>query len=170
MDYLQHQLVAEIPALRRYAYVLTRDRESGDDLVQDTLERAWKYIDSWQKNSYFRAWLFTIMRNLYLNGRRKEKNAPSTVNMDEVQELVDHRHSHDMPVQLEELQQFIMQLPLNQREVVTLVAVEGMSYREVAQILDLPIGTVMSRLHRGREGLRSRVFAEPEITLTRRVK
>lgn len=170
MAFLEHQLIEEIPALRRYARTLTRDRESADDLVQDCLERAWKNIGTLKPDSHLRAWLFTIMRNLFFNERRRQKRSPLVAGMDDVDEMNSCPGGPEVPVQIEELEKFLMNLSDDQREIITLVAIEGMAYRDVAAILDVPVGTVMSRLHRARETLRVRVFGMDSSQLVGQVK
>lgn len=169
MDRLQQRMVEEIPALRRYALMLTQNADAADDLVQDSLERAWKHLASWKRGSNLRAWLFTIMHNQYINGLRYLERRPALLNLDCGEQLATVTQSADAHIQLEELQKAIKRLPLEQREVITLVAVEGESYKQVARILDIPIGTVMSRLHRGREALRSQLFQQPPAQF-RRIK
>jgi len=169
VEHIQHQMISEIPALRRYARALTRDIDAADDLVQDCLERAWKRQGLWASGSNLRAWLFTIMHNLYINGVRYRARRPIT----EPYNIEDHpdglNHTPDIDIQLAELENALQHLPIEQREVLALVAVEGQSYKQVSKIIDVPVGTVMSRLHRGREELRKQLFSEPPVKL-RRIK
>ena len=156
------QTLAHIPALRRYARLLTGDRSRADDLVQDTLERACVKWTLWQPGSALRSWLLTLMHNLYLNQRRDWRHDESRADIDEVSE---EEASHEPFTRVGErmdLQQALAQMSPALREVLLLVTIEEYSYAETSGILDIPIGTVMSRLHRAREQLRGLVQeAEP---------
>lgn len=148
---MTHQpIVDQIPALRRYARVLTGDAWAADDLVQDTLERACNKWRLWAAGSDLRAWLFTVMHNLFANQvRRSVRQAQgSAVDIDDVaQELA----APDANLgQALDLQRCLLRLPPDQRAVLLLVSVEDMSYAEAAKITGVPIGTVMSRLSRAR--------------------
>ncbi|MFZ5620756.1 MAG: sigma-70 family RNA polymerase sigma factor [Pseudomonadota bacterium] len=147
-------IVDQIPSLRRYARALTRHPDRADDLVQDCLERAWRRLHQWRPGSDLRAWLFTIMHNIYANQVRRYCAAPVFVPI----EMAEHQHdmttAAESALHLQELDKAIAELPDGQREVLLLIVLEGMAYEQVAVILDIPIGTVMSRLHRARERLR----------------
>lgn len=158
-----------IPSLRRYARTLLRHPDRADDLVQDCLERGWRYLHSWDPSSDLRAWLFTIMHNLYVNQVRRYSAAPQFVPIDEAENCPDATASVEGAVEMHNLDQAIAQLPAGQREVLLLVAVEAMRYEEVAAILDVPLGTVMSRLYRARERLRELLDGDRPSGL-RRVK
>lgn len=147
-------ITRQIPSLRRYARALTRDVERADDLVQDCLERAWRRLDLWQPGSDLRAWLFTIMHNLYANQVRRYCAEPSFVSIDAAGDVPSGSASAESHAQLRDIEAAIAALPDTQREVLLLVGLEAMRYEDVAQILDIPVGTVMSRLHRARERLR----------------
>jgi RNA polymerase sigma-70 factor, ECF subfamily len=146
-----------IPRLRRYAQALTGQREAADDLIQDTLERAWRKRALWQPGTDLRAWLFTVMHNVHVNSVRA---ARPTESLDEdgaaaaVAAVLVSSQSAESGVVLSELRAALMQLSEEQRHVVLLVGLEQMSYAEAAGVLGVPIGTVMSRLARGREQLR----------------
>ncbi len=141
-----------LPRLRLYARALRRNREDADDLVQDTLERAWSRAGLWQGVGDMRTWLFSIMHNLHVDALRRGRL--EVVDLDE--------HIPEIPVAatqaerlaLRDLHKALVALPVEQYQVLLLVAVEGMAYAEIAAALDIPIGTVMSRLSRGRERLR----------------
>ena len=158
-------LVAAIPRLRRYARVLTGEANRADDLVQDTLARAWEKRALWQAGTDLRAWLFTVMHNLFINQRALARRDAANISIDgagapaEVWQL-SVRPSQQAYVELREVVLQIGRLPAEQREVLILAAVEEMKYEEIAQILDIPVGTVMSRLSRARDKLR-RIVAEP---------
>jgi RNA polymerase sigma-70 factor (ECF subfamily) len=135
------------------------NREHADDLVQDTLERALSKTEFFEKGTDLRAWLFTVMHNLYVNTIRKASMRAMHVGVED--EGVAERDEMAVTpnpagsLELRDLDFALQQLPLDQREVVLLVGLEEMSYSDVALTLDIPIGTVMSRLSRGRERLRS---------------
>ena len=141
-----------IPRLRRYARALTGERNAADDLVQDTLERAWNKLHLWRDGSDLRAWLFTIMHNVHVNQVRS-RMAAATVPLDEAAEAPVRPTQSDM-LEVRDIDTALQQLSVGQRQVLLLVAVERMSYEETARTLGIPIGTVMSRLARGRERLR----------------
>ena len=146
------RLIAEqIPSLRRYARALTGDAWAADDLVQDTLERACGKWRLWRVGSDLRAWLFTVMHNIFASQRRRMPSPHSAVPLDDVaHELhgaVDA--GRDLGSGLD-LQRCLMQLPEEQRAVLLLVTLEDLSYAEVAKVLGIPAGTVMSRLSRAR--------------------
>jgi len=147
------EVISWLPQLRRYARALTGDRAWADDLVQDTAERALARWAAFRPNSNLRAWLLTILRHLYidqLRGRREvavdEESAPWR-NLEAPQREVDG-------LVLRDLQRALYGLPLEQREVLLLVCVEELTYQEASRALGVPVGTVMSRLSRGREHLR----------------
>ena len=145
-------ILAEIPRLRRYARALLGHRVAADDLVQDTLERAWSRIGQWRPSTDLRAWLFSIMHNLHVDQARR--STPPTCPVDEVNDDLQTRPTQTDGLELNDLESALRQLPDEQREVVLLVALEGMSYSDIATMLGIPSGTVMSRLARGRERLR----------------
>ncbi len=147
-----HLVIAHLPGLRRYARALTGDTWAADDLVQDTLERACDRWRLWTVGTDLRAWLFTLMHNLFLNGRRSAVARPALVSVDDVEgQLEAPASSRD---ELLDLQRCLLMLPDEQRAVLLLVGMEEMAYADVARILDLPLGTVMSRLSRARARLR----------------
>jgi RNA polymerase sigma-70 factor (ECF subfamily) len=151
------QLLDWVPRLRRYARALAGNREDADDLVQDTLERAWSRAALWRGVADMRAWLFGIMHNLHVDGVRRPR--VPTIGLGDG----DGEGDADVavpPAQGErlavlDLQAALDRLPLEQKEVLLLVALEDMAYAEVAEALGIPVGTVMSRLSRGRERLRA---------------
>jgi RNA polymerase sigma-70 factor (ECF subfamily) len=148
-----------IPRLRRYARALTGERSAADDLVQDTLERAWNKLHLWREGSDLRAWLFTIMHNVHVNQVRS-RMASATVPLDEAAEAPVRATQSDM-LEVRDIDTALQQLSVDQRQVLLLVAVERMSYEETARTLGIPIGTVMSRLARGRDRLRVLLVGEP---------
>jgi len=158
MESMNAIITAQIPRLRRYARALTGDRTSADDLVQDTLERAWEKLHLWRRGSDMRAWMFSIMHNTFINHIRK--NRLVTVSMDDEALEIPTRATHEDFLQMRDLASAIGKLPYEYREVILLIGLEQMSYEEVAQVLGIPLGTVMSRLSRGRERLRALMAGE----------
>ncbi|WP_332813649.1 sigma-70 family RNA polymerase sigma factor [Ramlibacter sp.] len=154
------ELEAQIPQLRRYARALTGDAWAADDLVQDTLERACDRWQLWKAGSDLRAWLFTLMHNLFIDGaRRALRQAGQRVDIDDAApELAAPPAATD---QLLDLQRCLMRLPEEQREVLLLVTLQDLSYEEVARVTGTPIGTVMSRLSRARSRLRELMEGTP---------
>ncbi|BEP96755.1 sigma-70 family RNA polymerase sigma factor [Acidovorax sp. sif1233] len=145
------QVVEQLPGLRRYARVLTGDAWAADDLVQDTLERACSKWLLWRTGSDLRAWLFTLMHNLYLNQRRA---MPALAPLD-IEDVRDQLPGAPVPSDdALDLERCLQRLPADQRAVLLLVAMEDMSYEDTARILAVPVGTVMSRLSRARARLR----------------
>jgi RNA polymerase sigma-70 factor (ECF subfamily) len=148
MDY--NLIVPFIPNLRRYARALVGDRDGADDLVQDTLERAVRKFHLWRPGD-LRAWLFSIMHNVFVNQLKSRKISPSV----EIDENMIAAHVPTVTsVDVLDLQRALLLLAPEQREVVLLIALEDMTYSDVSTALGIPIGTVMSRLSRGREKLR----------------
>jgi RNA polymerase sigma factor (sigma-70 family) len=145
------RMVELIPRLRRYARALVGDRSSADDLVQDTLERAWTKLHLYRRGTDLRAWLFTVMHNVHVN---KVRAMRPTDTLDEDTPEIALRASQGDSLVMRDLDRSIALLPTEQRAVLLLVTLEDMSYDEVARTLEIPIGTVMSRLSRAREKLR----------------
>jgi len=152
-------LLAAIPRLRRYARVLTGDPTRADDLVQETLARAWEKRRLWAVGSDLRAWMFTIMHNVFVNqlglAARDARNVSIDGDGDGARAWqLPVRATQQIRVELLEVLRELERLPAEQREVLVLAAVEEMRYEEIATVLDIPVGTVMSRLSRAREKLR----------------
>jgi RNA polymerase sigma-70 factor (ECF subfamily) len=162
------ELVAAIPRLRRYARVLTGDVSRADDLVQDTLARAWEKRRLWRTGSDLRAWLFTIMHNVHVNQlalvRRDAANVSIDADPGNASWQLPVRANQLDRVELMEVVQQMGRLSADQREVLLFAAVEEMRYEEIASVLAIPVGTVMSRLSRAREKLR-RLVDEPAAAL-----
>lgn len=162
-------ILACIPSLRRYARGLTGDPHRADDLVQDTLERAWSRYSRWQRRGELRAWMFGIMHNHFIDdvrasNRRAEQTAPG--------ELPDApvRATQTDHLEVRDLDRCLQALPAEQREVLLLICVEDLSYQDTARILDVPMGTVMSRLSRAREKLGALMQARDTVSKLHRVK
>jgi len=149
-----NSLVGHIPDLRRYARALTGDGWAADDLVQDTLERACERWQLWAAGSDLRAWLFTLMHNLFVDGARRalRQQAQNRVDLDDVADELEAPRSS--PEHAIDLQRCLLRLPEEQREVLLLVTLQDLGYEDVARITGVPVGTVMSRLSRARTRLR----------------
>jgi len=155
-------LIEQLPRLRRYARALTGDVNRADDLVQDTLERALAKLDLWQPGSDLRAWLFTLMHNLFVNQIRIRR-PQETVMEDALEVPVSGGQMEALAAR--DIHAALAQLPEEQREVLLLVGLEQFGYAEAAQVLGVPTGTVMSRLSRARERMRQMLAGEPAIKL-----
>ena len=154
MTDFRHRLEEEIPRLRRYARALTRNAVRADDLVQETLTRALRKEHLWQPGTDLRAWLFTIMHNLNVNEVRRLVKDEALVDIVDCSSKLTATTDPTASRQLQELDRAIAQLPADQRHVLLLVGLEGMDYQGTAAVLNIPVGTVRSRLSRGRDLLR----------------
>jgi RNA polymerase sigma-70 factor (ECF subfamily) len=155
---LNHQIEAEIPRLRRYARALTRDVIAADDLVQDCLVRALSKQHLWQEGTDLRAWLFSILHNQYVNGVRRAVRQGNLIEMSakiaEFEPSLSRAAGQEQSVELRDLDRALAKLPDEQRAAILLIGLEGMPYEAAAEILGIPVGTVRSRLSRGRGELR----------------
>jgi RNA polymerase sigma-70 factor (ECF subfamily) len=151
-DVFAIQAMQYIPRLRRYARALTGDASAADDLVQDALERALVKQSLWREGTDLRAWLFTVMHNVFVNQVRSAA-VSRTVQLDDALAERPQPQSTDR-LEIRDLDAALQAFPEEQRAVVLLVGLEQMTYDEAARVLEVPIGTVMSRLSRGRERLR----------------
>ena len=151
----EDQLAALLPRLRRFAHALSRNSSDADDLVQMTIERALRSRLQWQAGTRLDSWLYKIMRNLWIDTvRSRSRKEKFEVEEDEAENLgEDPRDAMDAAVDLKRIMAAMERLPEEQREIVALILIEGFGYRETAELLDLPIGTVSSRLVRGRTAL-----------------
>jgi RNA polymerase sigma-70 factor (ECF subfamily) len=155
----ESDVVALLPILRRYAHALTRNSAWADDLVQDTAERALRRWNTWGASGNLRAWLLTILRNLYIDQLRRQREIATGDNdaiwrgMSTPEEKVDGLFLRDV-------QRALYSLPVEQREVLLLIGLEGLTYQEASTILKIPLGTVMSRLSRAREHMHGLMFAK----------
>jgi RNA polymerase sigma-70 factor, ECF subfamily len=149
------QIEAEIPRLRRYARYLRREPDRADDLVQECLVRAIAKIHTWQPGTNLRAWLFTIIRNCHIDEVRAEQRIDYLDEaMPDDQPGLSVRGNQESSVALSEAGSAFLSLSAEHREILLLVAIEGLHYDEAASILGMPVGTVRSRLSRAREALR----------------
>ena len=157
MQDMLDQIEPLIPALRRYARSLTRDRAAADDLVQDCLERA---VSRWhqRRDGSVRAWLFTILHNVAVNQFRRPSARYKHVPIDQANEhYFGEAATQEHRVMYQDVLKKLAKLPEDQRDVLLLIGVEDLSYAEAAKVLDIPVGTVMSRLSRARERLRQEI-------------
>ena len=146
------QLVDHLPALRAFALSLTREGASADDLVQDTIVKAWTNIDKFQPGTNLRAWLFTILRNTFYSARRKTKREVSDTDGIHAAKQAT-RPDHDGRLALRDFRAAFEQLPDEQREALILVGASGFSYEQAAAMTGVAVGTVKSRANRGRRKL-----------------
>ena len=154
MSDFHRRLEEQIPRLRRYARALTRDTSRADDLVQDTLLRALAKQHLWQDGTNLRAWLFTLMHNQHVNDVRRSNRDGGNIDVTEMASVLVANTDPTASRQLRELERGLGLLPMEQREAILLVGLEGLRYDEAAVVAGVPIGTVRSRLSRGREALR----------------
>jgi RNA polymerase sigma-70 factor (ECF subfamily) len=166
----EHEALPHADILYNYALRMTNDPADADDLVQETFLKAFRFWDKYEQGTNIRAWLFRILKNSYINRYRKVSKEPDTVDYDEVQNF--YASIRDESADPNDLQQSIFgnlledevagaiaELPEDFRTVVILSDIEGLPYEEIAEFVDCPVGTVRSRLHRGRKLLRARLFA-----------
>lgn len=156
-------LELEIPRLRRYARALARDAARADDLVQSCLARALAKSHLWQPGTDLRAWLFTILHNQHVNDVRRAVREGVTIPVDDVAPVLTVRSTQGASLRLRDLDRALGHLPEEQRQVLLLVGLEGMRYEEVATVLNVPVGTVRSRLSRGRDMLRQLMDMKPRV-------
>ena len=169
MDEIAALIEPHIPALRRYAWALLRDHEAADDLVQDCLERA---VARWRlrrRDGDLKAWLFAIQHNLFIDGLRRKRRELLRADGEDVSGIAEPGIEQESRAAMRDILACLDALPAEQRAVVLLVGVEDLSYEEAARVLGVPIGTVMSRLSRGREKLR-RLLEVGGQPMLRRVK
>jgi RNA polymerase sigma-70 factor (ECF subfamily) len=159
---IHRSIEAEIPRLRRYARALVRDAVAADDLVQDCLARAIAKLHLWQEGTDLRAWLFTILHNQYVNQVRRAVREGTAIGLSETEPTLTQAPDQGKRLELRDLERAIAKLPDEQRSVILLVGLEGLRYEEVAEVLDVPVGTVRSRLSRGREALRRLMGIVPD--------
>src|SRR5256714_10740959 len=159
---IYRNIEAEIPRLRRYARALARDVAAADDLVQDCLARALGKLHLWQEGTDLRAWLFTILHNQYVNQVRRAVREGAAVGLSETDPLLKPAPHQGKRPGLRDLERGIPQPPEEQRAVLPLVRAQGVAYEEVAEVLGVPVGTVRSRLSRGRDALRRLMGVVPD--------
>lgn len=151
------------------ARYLTNNSDDADDLVQDTYLKAFRFWDKYEKGTNIRAWLFRIMKNSYINRYRKEVKEPNLVDFDEIQEFytslkVESSDDENLEKKIfsgildDEVSNALDSLPPDFKTVVILCDIENLTYEEIAEFIDIPVGTVRSRLHRGRKMLQSKLY------------
>ncbi len=146
---LQDDLVAQIGNLRAFAVSLCGDRERADDLVQETLFKAWNHFDSFEEGTNLKAWLFTILRNTYFSERRRKKREVEDVDGSYAAKLSSKPEQHGH-MDMRDFQEALSGLPDDQREALVLVGAAGFSYEEAAEISACAVGTIKSRVNRAR--------------------
>ena len=151
----ESDLLAILPRLRRFAASLSRDRADADDLCQAALERGLRARDQWQPGTRLDSWMYRIMRNLWIDEGRSRQRAMQTFAPEEAGEHVGYPGDRDVEAHLilSDVDRAMQALPAEQREAIALVLVEGLSYKEAAAVLGIPMGTLTSRLVRGRGAL-----------------
>ncbi|AJY47071.1 RNA polymerase sigma factor [Martelella endophytica] len=169
-DDLRWMIERQIPHLRRYAFALTRNRDDADDLVQDTLERALRKWRLFGRKGRLRSWLFRILYRTYIDRVRAAKPETASAEPEIIDRLAVQLPDQEDRAECASIAGALDRLPAEQRVVILLVALDGMAYDEVAELLDVPVGTIRSRLSRGREALREARSRSPRTTLLRRVK
>jgi len=154
-DQAREEIIKQLPNLRRFAFGLTGNIQDADDLVQMACERALTRLHQWEQGTRMDSWMYRIIQNLWLDGKRKLKLRAESAKPDVLEQLIDENAHRVTEVQnsLAATVYALDGLSEDQRSVLLLVSVEGYSYKEAAEILDIPIGTVMSRLARARLAL-----------------
>jgi len=167
MTGFRDDLVSLLPRLRRFALATTNSRHEAEDLLQTAVERALRHETSWQQGTRLDSWMFKIMQNLWLDELRAHRR--KTEPLDDAVDLVgeDGRESMTHQLQFEEARAALQSLPDDQRAVIALVVLDGMSYRQTANALNIPVGTVMSRLARGRVALAARLSSEAKLKVAK---
>jgi RNA polymerase sigma-70 factor (ECF subfamily) len=160
-----------LDALYNTAYRMTRNAQDAEDLVQETYLKAYKYYDKFEEGTNLKAWLFKILKNTFINSYRKAQLQPPQSDFADIEESFESQISEDTTRQIrnpeeellenvldEDVQRAVDQLPQDYRMVVLLADLEGFSYKEIGDILEIPVGTVMSRLYRGRRLLEAEML------------
>lgn len=170
MDDVKWLIAQEIPRLRRYALGLADSPAAADDLVQDTLERAIRKRHLWKRHGSIRGWLYRILYNVFLNQATHRNRRRGEIDIDGVAAPLSEQPRQEDGVMVREIAQAVRRLPADQRAALMLTAVEGLPYDEAARILEVPIGTLRSRLSRGRERLRELHVPQSRDVPLRRIK
>lgn len=164
----EKEMLPHVGALQTFAYHLTYNQEDADDLVQETYMKAFRFIDKYEKGTNAKAWLFKILKNAYINEYRKKVKQPTKVDFEEIVAYHDTDDDHlsgysDLREEIflhmmgDEVTTAINSLPIDFRTVILLCDIEGFTYEEIASIIDVPIGTVRSRLFRARNLLKEKL-------------
>lgn len=165
----EEEIIPHLDAMYNFALRLTSDPSDAEDLVQDTIVKAFRFFDSYEKGTNAKAWLFRILKNSYINNYRKQSKKPSQVDYDEVATFyetirAERTDTSDLEDKMfrelidDDISNALDELPEDFRTVVLLCDVEGFTYEEISNMLDVPIGTIRSRLHRGRNLLKSQLM------------
>jgi RNA polymerase sigma factor (sigma-70 family) len=161
LDTIRSQIAALVPRLRRFALSVTGNRADADDLVQDTLERSLRHLDQWEPGTRLDSWMFRIAQNLFIDARRAARRKRA-VFVDTEATLADAGYdgarAAEAHMTWRETCAAMATLPEDQRSAIALVLIDGMSYRDAADVLGVPIGTLTSRLARGRDALSEKIF------------
>jgi RNA polymerase sigma-70 factor, ECF subfamily len=154
-DDIRQELIGLMPRLRRFACALAGGPQRGDDLVQEAYVRAFANLDQYQAGTRLSSWMYTIVRNVWLNQERAARIRGTAVDLDHAPEIMgaDGRDVVETRLTLDQVLRALAKLPRDQRELIALICVEGLSFKEAAAILDIPLGTATSRLARGRRAL-----------------
>ena len=174
-ELFETEMLPHLQALFRFAFKLTGNEDDANDLVQDTYLKAYRFIHSYEKGSNAKAWLFRILKNSFINNYRKVSKQPNKVDYDEAENFLNtgissHSESIDMRQKMfggligDEVSMALTKLPVDFRAVIILCDIEEFTYEEISKIVDIPIGTVRSRLHRARKMLRD-MLAEYALTM-----
>lgn len=165
----EKEAIPHMDALYNFALKMTGDEDDADDLVQETYLKAFRFFDKFEKGTNCKAWLFRIMKNSYINDYRKQVKEPNKVDYEDVQnfyeniksdEVESKHYEQDVFSNLldDEISKAITELPEDFRTVIILSDIEGFTYDEIADFVDIPVGTVRSRLHRARKMLYSQLY------------
>ncbi|SHG27623.1 RNA polymerase, sigma subunit, ECF family [Fodinibius roseus] len=165
----EEEIIPHLDAMYNFALRLTSDPSDAEDLVQDTIVKAFRFFSSYEKGTNAKAWLFRILKNSYINNYRKKSKKPSQVDYDEVSTFyetirAERTDTSDLEDKMfrelidDDISNALDELPEDFRTVVLLCDVEGFTYEEIANMLDVPIGTIRSRLHRGRNLLKAQLM------------
>lgn len=170
MNRFEELLIEEIPSLRRYARALCGDHVQADDLVQECLLRAVSRRKLWVGRRGMRPWLFTILHNIFVNSLRRLSSSPVVASIENLERQSASEQDADLHCVVSDFEKALRQLSDEQREVLLLVGLEQMSYKEISKITRVPVGTVMSRLSRAREQLRQSLEGDIKPAIIKRVK
>ncbi|MGK9367739.1 sigma-70 family RNA polymerase sigma factor [Melioribacter sp. Ez-97] len=165
-----NEITPHIAALKSFALKLSRDPDDAEDLLQDTLLKAFRFFDQYEKGTNVKAWLFQIMKNSFINSYRKIKRQPGKVNYDDIENFYENIRSEEIAsshvqndafsdVMSDEIADALAKLPNDFRTIIFLSDIEGYSYEEIADFIDCPVGTVRSRLHRARKMLYTLLYS-----------
>ena len=167
-DVIRQQIVLLLPRLRRFCLGLTASRDLADDLVQATCERALARLHQWQPDTRLDSWMFTIAKTVWINDWHRRQTRGVEVELDDMDasQSADSEKATESSILLKRVLEQMKRLPEEQQELLLLVCVEGFSYRETAEILDIKVGTVMSRLARARQKIRELMTESPAAAQT----